>query len=77
MNDVLRKFRRNSGMPIVAMPGQRRILGGKDFNGAIWIQIEGQDRITMPPKQALEFGIGLLRACGVQLEECDVDNLLK
>lgn len=77
MSDPLRKFRRDLGLPIIALPGQRRIMGGKDMNGAVWIGIEGQDRITMPPRQAIEFAIGVLRACGIQLEECDVDNLLK
>lgn len=77
MNDVLRKFRRNNGVPVIELPNQRRILGGKDLNGAIWIQIEGAPRVTMPPKQAIELSIGILRACGIQLEECDVDNLLK
>lgn len=77
MNEVLRKFRRNNGLPIIELPNQRRVLGGKDLNGGIWIQIEGGPRITMPPKQALEFAVGMLRACGVQLEECDVDNLLR
>jgi len=76
-NDILRKFRCIDGAPLIALPNQRRLFGGRDLNGAIWIQIEGCPRITMPPKQAVEFAIGLLSAGGVQLEECDVDNLLK
>lgn len=70
------KFRRQLGTPIIQLPGQRRLMGGKDMNGAVWVQIEGQDRITMPPQQAIEFAIGLLKACGIQLEQTNVTELL-
>jgi hypothetical protein len=76
MSDVLRKFRRDLGVPLIQLPGQRRLLGGKDLNGSIWVQIEGQDRITMPPKQAIEFAIGLLKAAGIQLEQVNTDELV-
>lgn len=79
MNDLVKarqKFRRALGQPIIQLPGQRRLFGGKDLNGGVWVQIEGQDRITMPPKQAIEFAIGLLKACGVQLEEANASELL-
>lgn len=79
MNDLVKarqKFRRDLGLPVIQLPGQRRLFGGKDLNGGVWVQIEGQDRITMPPKQAIEFAIGLLKACGIQLEEVNTDSLL-
>ena len=79
MNDLVKarqKFRRDLGQPIIQLPGQRRLFGGKDLNGGVWVQIEGQDRITMPPKQAIEFAIGLLKACGVQLEEANANELM-
>lgn len=80
MSDMLikarQKFRRDTGNPIIQLPGQRRLFGGKDLNGGVWVQIEGQDRITMPPKQAVEFAVGLLRACGIHLEEVNTDELL-
>ena len=76
MNDVIRKFRRNLGLPVIRLPNQRGIMGGKDLNGAVWIQIEGCDRITLPPKQAVEFAVGMLKACGIQLEEVKMDELV-
>lgn len=79
MNDLVKarqQFRRDLGLPTIQLPGQRRLLGGKDLNGAVWVQIEGQDRITMPPKQAIEFAMGLLKACGIQLEEVNANELL-
>ncbi len=76
MNNLLRKFRRDLGVPMIQLPGQRRLMGGKDLNGAIWVQIEGCDRITMPPKTAVEFAIGLLKAAGIQLEEVNTDELV-
>jgi len=71
-----RSFRRNLGLPVIQLPGQRRLMGGKDLNGSVWVQIEGQDRITMPPKQAIEFAVGLLKACGIQLEQVNADDLV-
>lgn len=76
MSDAIRKFRRDLGVPLIQLPGQRRLMGGKDLNGSIWVQIEGQDRITMPPKQAVEFAIGLLKAAGIHLEEVNMDELV-
>lgn len=79
MNDLVKarnKFRRDLGVPLIQLPGQRRLMGGKDLNGAIWVQVEGGDRITMPPKQAIEFAIGLLKAAGIQLEEVNTDDLV-
>lgn len=71
-----KKFRRALGVPIIQLPGQRRLMGGKDLNGSVWVQIEGQDRITMPPKQAIEFAVGLLKACGIHLEQVNTDDLV-
>lgn len=75
MSDTLRKFRRDLGVPKIQLPGQRGLMGGKDLNGAIWVQIEGCPRITMPPKTAIEFAVGLLKAAGIHLEEVNTDEL--
>ncbi len=73
---TMRKFRTDLGLPVIALPGQRRIMGGKDLNGAVWIQIEGRERITMPPRAAVEFAVGILKACGIELQEVNVDELI-
>lgn len=76
MNSVMRKFRTHLGLPVIQLPGQRRLMGGKDLNGAVWVQIDGQDRITLPPRQAVEFAVGMLKACGIELQEVNVDELI-
>lgn len=56
-------------LPTVMLPGERRMRGGKNLDGSFWIEIDGQGRLTMPPAQAMQMAIGILRAYGYAIEE--------
>lgn len=56
-------------LPMIQLPGQVHMTGGRNLDGSVWISIEGRGQITMPPKQAMEMALGILRTLGITIEE--------
>jgi len=56
-------------LPTLMLPNQRRLMGGRNLDGSFWIQIEGSgERVVMPPQQAMEMAVSILRSLGWQIE---------
>lgn len=50
------------------LPGERRMVGGRNLDGGVWLDIDGRGRITLRPEQALALAQGLLNALGYRME---------
>lgn len=46
----------------------RRVSGGKNLDGSFWLEIEGQERVTLSPRQWHDMAVGMLEALGIGIE---------
>jgi hypothetical protein len=49
------------------LPGERHLRAGRELDGRIWIQVDNQARVMVPPAKAVLYAVELLKLCGVQL----------
>lgn len=52
----------------VLLPGERRMVGGRDLDGGIWLDFDGKGRVNLRPDQALSLAHGIMRALGYTIE---------
>lgn len=60
---------RNGGLiiPGILLPNTRRLRGGKNLDGSLWLEMDGGERINMPPAAAFEMACGILKALGCEV----------
>jgi hypothetical protein len=52
----------------LVLPQDRRIKGGRNLDGGIWLDIDGRGRLDIRPDQAFQLAKGILHALGVNVE---------
>ncbi len=52
----------------IVLPGERRMRGGRNLDGRVYLDFDGHDRINIKPDQAFRLASGILRILGVNVE---------
>ena len=58
----------------ILLPGERHLRAGKGIDGRIWMQIDDQPRVNVPPGRVVTYAVELLKLCGVQVSIESVDD---
>lgn len=71
MGDLKHLFRNALVLPPFGLTGPSRVhlSGGKNLDGSFWLEIGGQPRVNIPPREAEIMALSILRALGHTIEE--------